>query len=39
MGNQSPEAQTIIRDFGKEKHGEPLFFPDSPEGRKLQLLR
>jgi tungstate transport system substrate-binding protein len=35
---QGLEAQTIIRDFGKEKYGEPLFFPNSPEGKKLQLL-
>ncbi len=32
---QSKEAQTIIRDFGKDKYGEPLFFPNSPEGKKL----
>jgi len=32
---QGKDAQTIIRDFGKEKYGEPLFFPNSPEGRKL----
>ena len=32
---QGKEAQTIIRDFGKEKYGEPLFFPNSPEGKKL----
>jgi len=32
---QGKEAQTIIRDFGKDKYGEPLFFPNSPEGRKL----
>ena len=32
---QAKEAQTIIRDFGKEKYGEPLFFPNSPEGKKL----
>jgi tungstate transport system substrate-binding protein len=32
---QSKEAQTIIRDFGKDKYGEPLFFPNSSEGRKL----
>jgi len=33
---QSREAQIIIRDFGKNKYGEPLFFPNSPEGKKLQ---
>jgi len=32
---QSKDAQMIIRDFGKEKFGEPLFFPNSPEGKKL----
>ena len=32
---QGREAQTIIRDFGKEKYGEPLFFPNSAEGKKL----
>jgi tungstate transport system substrate-binding protein len=32
---QSREAQMIIRDFGKEKYGEPLFFANSPEGKKL----
>jgi len=32
---QGREAQTIIRDFGKDKYGEPLFFPNSPEGKRL----
>jgi tungstate transport system substrate-binding protein len=32
---QGKEAQTIIRDFGKDKYGEPLFFPNSSEGKKL----
>jgi tungstate transport system substrate-binding protein len=32
---QGKEAQTIIRDFGKDKYGEPLFFPNSPDGKKL----
>ena len=32
---QGKDAQTIIRDFGKDKYGEPLFFPNSPEGKKL----
>ncbi len=32
---QGREAQIIIRDFGKDKYGEPLFFPNSPEGEKL----
>jgi len=31
----SKEGQTIIRDFGKDKYGEPLFFPNSPEGKAL----
>ena len=32
---QGKEAQTIIHDFGKDKYVEPLFFPNSPEGKKL----
>jgi tungstate transport system substrate-binding protein len=32
---QGKDAQTIIRDFGKENYGEPLFFSNSPEGKKL----
>jgi len=32
---QGKEAQIIIRDFGKDKYGEPLFFPNSPEGKNL----
>ena len=32
---QSKEAQSIIRDFGKDTFGEPLFFPNSMEGKKL----
>jgi tungstate transport system substrate-binding protein len=33
----SPEkGQLIIRDFGKEKYGAPLFFPNSPEWQGLQ---
>lgn len=31
----SKEGQTIIRDFGKDKYGESLFFPNSPEGKNL----
>jgi tungstate transport system substrate-binding protein len=31
----STEGQTMIRDFGKDKYGEPLFFPNSTEGKKL----
>jgi tungstate transport system substrate-binding protein len=25
---RGPEGQAIIRDFGKDKYGTPLFFPD-----------
>jgi tungstate transport system substrate-binding protein len=32
---QGKDAQTIIRNFGKDKYGESLFFPNSPEGKKL----
>jgi len=32
---QGKDAQMIIRNFGKDKYGEPLFFPNSPEGKKL----
>jgi len=32
---QGRDAQLIIRDFGKDKYGEPLFFPNSPEGKKF----
>jgi len=33
----SPEkGQKIIRDFGKDKYGDPLFFPNSKEWRSLQ---
>ncbi|MDA8100902.1 MAG: substrate-binding domain-containing protein [Nitrospiraceae bacterium] len=32
---QGREAQTIIRDFGKDQYDEPLFFPNAPEGKKL----
>ncbi|NLI12000.1 MAG: solute-binding protein [Peptococcaceae bacterium] len=31
----SKEGQTIIRDFGKDKYGEPLFYPNSAEGKTL----
>jgi tungstate transport system substrate-binding protein len=31
----SADGQQLIRDFGKEKYGEPLFFPNSPVGRSL----
>lgn len=29
------KGQLIIRDFGKDKYGSPLFFPNSQEWRKL----
>lgn len=32
----SQEGQTVIRDFGKDKYGEPLFFPNSPAGKELK---
>jgi tungstate transport system substrate-binding protein len=32
------KGQAIIRDFGKEKYGNPLFFPNSKEWRKTQEL-
>jgi len=32
---QDRDAQINIRYFGKDKFGEPLFFPNSPEGEKL----
>lgn len=31
----STEGQTLIRDFGKDKYGEPLFFPNSTVGKSL----
>lgn len=31
----SEEGQKIIRDFGKDKYGEPLFFPNSPAGKNM----
>ena len=31
----SAEDQQIVKDFGKDKYGEPLFFPNSPEGKRL----
>jgi tungstate transport system substrate-binding protein len=30
------KGQRIIKDFGKEKYGNPLFFPNSKEWRSLQ---
>jgi tungstate transport system substrate-binding protein len=30
------KGQLVIRDFGKEKYGAPLFFPESEEWRKAQ---
>ena len=36
----SPEkGQLIIRDFGKEKYGSPLFFPNSKEWQEAQLKK
>jgi tungstate transport system substrate-binding protein len=36
----SPErGQKIIRDFGKDKYGSPLFFPNSKEWRSLQGIK
>ncbi len=32
----SEEGQKIIRDFGKDKYGEPLFFPNSSAGKNLK---
>lgn len=32
----SEDGQKIIRDFGKDKYGEPLFFPNSPAGKNLK---
>jgi tungstate transport system substrate-binding protein len=33
----SPEkGQKIIKDFGKDKYGSPLFFPNSKEWRRLR---
>jgi len=29
------EGQSIIKEFGKDKYGEPLFFPNSAEGKKI----
>jgi tungstate transport system substrate-binding protein len=30
------KGQRIIRDFGKDKYGAPLFFPNSKEWRSVQ---
>jgi tungstate transport system substrate-binding protein len=36
----SPEkGQKIIRDFGKDKYGAPLFFPNSDAWKKIQTSR
>lgn len=32
----SAEAQQIVKDFGKDQYGEPLFFPNSPAGKSLK---
>lgn len=31
----SEEGQKIVKEFGKDKYGEPLFFPNSPAGKAL----
>lgn len=31
----SEEAQRLVKEFGKDKYGEPLFFPNSPAGKKV----
>jgi len=33
------KGQAIIRDFGKEKFGAPLFFPNSDEWKKAQSVK
>ena len=33
------KGQLIIRDFGKDKYGAPLFFPNSGEWQKMQLKK
>jgi tungstate transport system substrate-binding protein len=33
------KGQKIIRDFGKEKYGSPLFFPNSSDWKKSQGLK
>jgi len=36
----SPEkGQKIIRDFGKDKYGAPLFFPNSDAWKKIQMSK
>jgi tungstate transport system substrate-binding protein len=30
------KGQMIIKDFGKDKYGSPLFFPNSKEWRQTQ---
>lgn len=32
----SAEGQQIVKDFGKDQYGEPLFFPNSPAGKNLE---
>lgn len=32
----SKEGQSIIKEFGRDKYGEPLFFPNSPAGKELK---
>jgi tungstate transport system substrate-binding protein len=33
------KGQTIIRDFGKDKYGSPLFFPNSKEWKDAQRVK
>jgi len=33
------KGQTIIKDFGKEKYGSALFFPNSKQWREFQGLQ
>ena len=33
------KGQKIIRDFGKEQYGSPLFFPNSREWRNAQIVK
>jgi tungstate transport system substrate-binding protein len=33
------KGQVIIRDFGKDRYGEPLFFPNSKEWRQKEKNR
>jgi tungstate transport system substrate-binding protein len=33
------KGQKIIRDFGKDKYGSPLFFPNSDAWKKMQTSK